>query len=388
MRVAVAVLWVALSAPVAWASPRFESEAVPPPVFDGIRAGMSIADARPALAAFIADATYQDAAGRARLIKKAGAGAKYYVLLEGAVVSRIGVEAPARGLEARLAKRWGTPVRESNAANEAITSWTRDGWRIDLSCRNALCRLAFYEPLTAAFFGAAVTPPGVLAPLRPGAPRAEIAKLSPHHLAEHVPAGPEHVRVSLDLERGAVLRSVVITGLPANARALLEHAWGAPLSSDRGPVWFNADRGWRAVYEPGLHTVHLTGYVPAVRFLGPGPGIAALARPILGATREQVVAAYPQVRVTKQRATLALPPMEGGTGTLEASFDPLTTRITRLSIRLPFDTAARRDELVKLMTAKWGTPRRVRAGVLAFPTGRLRLEAVERASVLELRLGL
>src|SRR5687768_5066695 len=94
----------------------------PPNVFDGIRAGMLVSDAK--LASWQPDASYKDAAKRTRLVKDAGDGAKFYVLLAGEVISRIGVEAPAKGLEPKLEKLWGAPATTTNLADEPLTTWT------------------------------------------------------------------------------------------------------------------------------------------------------------------------------------------------------------------------------------------------------------------------
>lgn len=381
-----AVLCLLLISSSAAAAPAFQKQPTPPRVFDGIRAGMSLADAASALAAFQADPTYKDGASRTRLVKDAGHGAKYYVLVKNEVISRIGIEAPKRGLEPRLVRMWGEPVRVTNLANEELASWSGAGWRADLSCRESLCRMAFHQPLTATFFGNAASAPGVLAALRPGMPRDAIAKVAPRHLAADIPAGPEDVRLTLGFESN-FLATVVIGGLPPNARPILEAAWGTPIESDRGPLWFNPTLSWRALYIESLQTVQLTPYMPAAKLLGQGPGIAMLARPILGATREQITAAYPHVRADKKTLRLALPPMEGGTGMVVASFDPKTLRVNRVAIELPFDTSARRDELVQLMTAKWGKPTQ-KANVLAFPTGKLKIQARDTGSRLELLLQL
>ncbi|MBA3817809.1 MAG: hypothetical protein H0X17_02880 [Deltaproteobacteria bacterium] len=378
------------------AAPAFAKRLAPPKVFDGIRAGMTVTEAQAALGTFAPDGTYQDAARRTRLVKDAGDGAKYYVLVKGEVISRIGVEAPERGLVPRLGKLWGAPLRATNLANEEVTSWNGVGWRVDLSCRNTLCRMAFHQALTPAYFGGTVQPPGALAGLRPGMTRDDVAQLSPRHLAGDVPAGPEDVRVTLDLVTSGHLRSVLVGGLPAGAGALLEKSWGtAAPAADGSLVWFNPDRGWRAVYNEGLHSVQFSGYVPATKLLGAGPGIALLAKPILGATREQILAAYPLFRADRKQLTLALPPTEGGVGTVDVSFDARSQRVTRLAIQLPYDSAARRDELIKLMAAKWGTPRHLLQGgieVLAFPTDKISIIASQAttatATVLELVLRL
>jgi hypothetical protein len=376
MRVIIAAA-ISLFPSLVFAAPRFDKTPAPPRVFDGIRAGMLADDAQ--LASWEADASYKDAAARKRLVKDAGDGAKYYVLLSGAVISRIGVEAPKQILVPRLEKLWGAPTQATNIASEAIASWTSKTWRVDLSCREALCRMAFHQPLTAAFFGAAPEPPGVLASLRPGMSRDDVAKLSPRHLTEDVPAGPEDVRVTVDLAKSGHVRSVLVGGLPPNARALLEKAWGA------GTVWFNPDRGWRAELDDNLHTLQLTGYIPTTKILGGGPGIALFAKPLLGATREQIVAAYPMARADGKRLVIELPPSEGGVGRVVLVFDPTKLRVKRMTIELPYDTDARRAELLKLMSVKWGTPT-AKSAVLVFPTDTVQIEVSDGAKRLDVSI--
>jgi hypothetical protein len=357
----------------------------PPNVFDGIRAGMLASDAK--LASWQPDAAYKDAANRTRLVRDAGDGAKFYVLLHGDVISRIGVEAPAKGLQPRLEKLWGAPVVETNAANEPITTWKSSSWRVDLSCRGELCRMAFHQPLTAAFFGGQAQPPGVLAGLRPGMTRAEVAQLAPRYLTSDVPAGPEDVRVTVDMAKSGHVRSVLLGGLPANARAILEKAWGASAESADGRVWFNPERGWRAELVDSLQTLQLTGYIPASKILGGGPGIALFAKPVLGATRDQIAASYPtMVKSAGAKLVIELPPSEGGVGRLVLAFDQ-TQRAKKLTMELPYDTEARRDELLKLMTAKWGTPT-PRSAVLVFPTSQVKVEVTDSAKRLDVSIAL
>src|SRR5258705_588876 len=114
---------VCLAIGVAHAAVSFDKRPGPPHALDGIRAGMALADAGAALSSFAPDAGYRDAVNRTRLVKDAGDGARYYVLVKSGVVSRIGIEAPKAGLEARLTRLWGAPQRATSAAAEAITSW-------------------------------------------------------------------------------------------------------------------------------------------------------------------------------------------------------------------------------------------------------------------------
>jgi hypothetical protein len=209
--------------------------------------------------------------------------------------------------------------------------------------------------------------------------RDELAQLSPRHLSPDVPAGPEDVRVTVDLAKSGHVRSVLIGGLPANAGTVLEKAWGKPVQGAEGPEWFNPERGWRAVYTPNLQTVQLTGYIPAAKILGGGPGIALFSKPLLGATRDQISAAYPMTKSDGKKLVIELPPSEGGIGKVTLShFDATSQRAKRLTMEVPYDTDERRDELLKLMTAKWGTPK-PKAAVLVFPTDKVKIEVTDGA---------
>ena len=374
-----------MSVAIVWCFLLLGNQPSPPNVFDGIRAGMLASDAK--LAAWQPDADYHDAAKRTRLVKDAGDGAKFYVLLSGDVVSRIGIEAPEKGLVPKLSKKWGAPQVTTNLANESVTSWSTAMWRVDLSCKGDLCRMAFHQPLTAAYFGAQVQPPGVLAGLRPGMTNTDLAQLAPRYLAPDVPAGPEDVRVTVDVAKSGHVRSVMLAGLPSTARAVLEKAWGKSADSDDGRVWFNAERGWRAVLVENLGALQFTGYIPASKILGGGPGIQLLTKPLLGTTREQITAAYPTMtRVSGKHLVIELPPSEGGTGRLVLAFDQ-PQRARKMTIELPYDTAARRDELLKLMSTKWGTPT-PKSATLVFPTDKVKIEVTDGAKRLDVSIAL
>ena len=386
MRVVLPVV-CALSA-AALAAPSFDKTLAPPRAFDGIRPGAALAAVKTPLAAFHGDDRYSDAMGRHRLVRDAGDGALYYVLVENDVIARIGVEAPAAGLEARLAKLWGTPAHVENLAHEAVASWTSDTRRVDLACRETRCRLAFHALLGAAFFGSQVAPPGELAKVAPGMTRDQVRAIAPFHAAGVVPAGYEDVRTSLDFDAAGRVRAVLVGGLPASGRALLERAWGAPAQTQRGLVWLGP-AGWRAVYDEPLRTLHLSAYLPAAQLLGNGPGIAALPRPVLGATPDQLTAAYPSFH----GAAIDLPPTEAAAlaTTVQLTFDPAAKRVTALAIPLAFEDATRRGLLLALLEAKWGAPqRRTEAGtrIFAYPVREVAIEAREHAGAIELRLRL
>jgi hypothetical protein len=365
----------------------FANAVAPSQALDGIRVGMKLDDAKVALRSFELDDNYQDAANRQRMIKAAGGGAKYYVLVAGTVVSRIGIEAPEKGLVARLTKQWGKPAKTVNAAREGITSWGGGEWRVDVACRQALCRLAFHHSLTAAFFGGTVAPPAALGSIKLGMTRDQLAAVFAS--GAEVPAGPEDVRLSVDVGTDGRVRSVVIAGLPAHAGELMNAAWGRGTEVDTKPTWFNPNSGWRARYDANLQLVQLSEYMPVMSLLGAGD---KLALPLIGLTQEQLAKVYPRLSTSKIGTQVALPPTEFATAltTIGLSFDPHTGKTAAAVFALPFDTLAHKDLLVKVLEAKWGKGReQIQRGqrVLTFPAAKTRVQVlVDRANELLVEL--
>ena len=358
----------------------------PPAALDGIRAGMSLDDAKVALVSFKLDSSYKDAANRQRLVRDAGGGAKYYVLISNNAVARIGIEAPEAGLVAKLAKAWGAPTKDVNLANEGLTSWTADGWRVDLACRQTLCRLAFHQLLSADFFGSAVAPPSTFTALKLGTTRDQLRQVS-SALANgvEVPAGPEDVRVAADFGSDSRLRSVLLAGLPANAAELIVKAWGQPEEVGDAPTWFNPKTGWRARYDMKLGVVQLTEYMPVMSLLGAGDKLAI---PLIGLTEKQIASVFPKRQQTKAGIAIALPPTEFATALtmIGLTFDPVTGKTTAAVFALPFDSPKHKDLLVAALEAKWGkgTEKLKRgARVLTFPGAKQNISVqVDRANEL------
>ena len=348
----------------------------PPAALDGVRAGMTLDEAKPALVSFRLDGSYKDAANRQRLVRDAGGGAKYYVLVANNAVARIGIEAPERGLVDKLSKKWGSPGRTVNMASEGLTTWSDGAWRVDLACRQTLCRLAFHKTLTTDFFGAAVAPPGPLAQLKLGMSRDDMRKMSTE-LARgaEVPAGPEDVRLAVDYGSDDRVRSVLVAGLPPNAAEMIVKAWGAPEEVSDAPTWFNPRNGWRARYDAQLGVVQLTEYMPLMAMLGAGD---TLAIPLIGLTEQQIASAFPKRQQTKAGIAIALPPTEFATALtmVGLTFDPSTGRTTAAVFALPFDTQQHKAMLVAVLEAKWGKSKeKLHRGkrVLTFPGAKQRV---------------
>lgn len=361
------------SAPSSGAAPSalFDKSMSPPSALDGIRVGMPRAQLGKSIARFTRDEHYRDAAKRERYIATVD-GAKVYVLFSKDVVARIGIEAPASGLMTKLTALWGAPLERTNLADEGITSWRSAGTRVDIACRESLCRLAYHRELGAAFFGATVGAPGSLASLAMGTPRAKVPAL--YADGAEVPAGVEDVRVVVDIED--TVKAIRIVGLPPTAGDSLSAAWGAPVIVDSVPTWFAPQRALRARYDARLGVVQIAEYMPLAALLGRGDGIAL---PILGLTVKQLSAAYPKFRAAQGGGTIALPPTELATAPtmVGVAIDPTSGQVARAMFAVPFVTAANKAAVVAVLEAKWGKARMVeRAGQkrLTFPSSKARVE--------------
>ena len=78
----------------------------------------------------------------------------------------------------------------------------------------------------------------------------------------------------------------------------LTTAWGPGLASPDqtkpGPAWLDATNGWHAIWRGPFKYVAISNYVPLTTLLGPGAAeIAALPKPVLGATLNELYGGYP-----------------------------------------------------------------------------------------------
>ncbi len=349
----------------------FDKSMSPPPLLDGIRVGMSRSQLAKAMTQYTRDEQYRDTARRERYIATVD-GAKVYVLFSHDVVARIGIEAPSTGLVEKLTSLWGKPLERTNLANEGLVSWRAAGTRVDVACRESLCRLAYHRELGAAFFGTTVGGPGSLASLAMGTPRAKVPAM--YADGSEVPAGVEDVRVVVEIDER--VKGIRIVGLPANAGDSLSAAWGAPAVIDSVPTWFAPQRGLRARYDAKLGVVHIAEYMPLVALLGQGDRIAL---PVLGLTEKQLAATYPAYRAMQGGGTIALPPTELASAPtmIGVAIDPASGEVARAMFAVPFVTPANKASVVAVLEAKWGKARTVeRAGQtrLTFPSSKARVE--------------
>jgi hypothetical protein len=377
-------LAISTGASVVQASALFDKSMSPPSALDGIRVGMSRTALAKAMAEFTRDEQYRDAAKRERFIANVD-GAKVYVLFSNDVVARIGIEAPASGLVAKLTSLWGSPFQRTNLANEGLTSWRSGGMRVDVACRESLCRLAYHRELGAAFFGNAVGAPGSVASVALGTPRDKVPAM--YAGGAEVPAGVEDVRVVVDA--GERVTGYRIVGLPPTAGDAIAAAWGAPVVVDSLPTWFAPQSGLRARYDARLGVVLISEYMPLAALLGQGDQIAL---PVLGLTEKQLSSSYPTFQKAQGGGTITLPPMElASTPTTIVAAYNTRGEATRAMFAVPYATAANKAAVIALLETKWGASRAIeRAGKkrLTFPTSKARVEVLvdEAAATLVIEL--
>ena len=154
--------------------------------------------------------------------------------------------------------------------------------------------------------------------------------------------------------------------LPLDNMALVAQAWGRGVEAKRGndpvTIWRNPETGIRAELSVSFNKengdLRFSPYYPVAKFLGDGPTIAFLPKPILGLTLEQVKAAYPEL---SDREYIFMPTTDfafSGTNTGDALyFDPSdgSGPIKSYMISLPIrNYPPFKDELLALFEKKWG----------------------------------
>lgn len=215
------------------------------------------------------------------------------------------------------------------------------------------------QPLTAAFFGRApATPPGELAKLKPGMPKAEAAKLSP--LATKSTSEPTTIEGVLLAVSDSPTGVDLLVSLPADKASLIDEAWGPGQKTDRGgtpvTVWFDAATGVRAALEVSGDSALLRfePYTPVAHLLGEGKDLPFLQHGCTGKTKEELIALQPALATKSGR--LSLPPTEWAFGgDLSLSAFPMSGPIESLAFSIPFQDPEGRGEIMKAIEAKWGT---------------------------------
>jgi hypothetical protein len=214
-------------------------------------------------------------------------------------------------------------------------------------------------PLSAAWLGKTVAPPGELAKIKLGSTVDEAKQASP--LADTAGTQESEIEgvayaVTKDTEK--IITDLVLR-LPPGKKAVIEEAWGPGQEADRGgkpvTVWFNPETGIRAAYDEDGDRVHLRfePYVPLVKLLGDGPAIAALAKPFAGKTKEELATIYPEY---SRNGGMWLPATEWEFGSgIPLSPYPMSRPIVSLAFSIPFNTKGKGEaEVMEVITKKWG----------------------------------
>lgn len=217
------------------------------------------------------------------------------------------------------------------------------------------------QPLTAAWFGKTVAPPGELAKVKLGSKKAEATKAlaiadSPGTTASEI----DDVAYAFQYDTTDTLHTTLIR-FPHDKAGLIAEAWGPGQVADRGgkpvTVWFNPDSGVRAVLsDEGDNRGYLRfePYMPLAKLLGDGPGIALLDRPFEGKTEDELEALYPE-RIT-QTGHVGLPATEWEFGGhTDLSPYPMEGPIESLAFSIRFNPKGKGEaEVMEVITKKWG----------------------------------
>ena len=213
-------------------------------------------------------------------------------------------------------------------------------------------------PLTAAWLGKTVAPPGELAKLKPGMKMDEAKKASP--LADKPGTqGSEIQDVSYAVQQQPNDTIDVMIYMTGDKKAVIEEAWGKGQDVERGgkpvTVWFNPDTGVRAAWSvsgDNRGELRFEAYTPLAKLLGDGPQIAALSKPFAGKTKDELKAIYPEL-VASDRVELPSTEWEFGGSTTLSPY-PLDGKIESLAFSIPFKSPEQQAEIMKVIEAKWG----------------------------------
>lgn len=217
-------------------------------------------------------------------------------------------------------------------------------------------------PLTAAWFGKTVAPPGQLATIKPG-----ITKEAADKLVTTVKIGVG--TQSGDIEGVDYAVQDGLEGLepmihmPADKLPVIEEAWGKGHKVDRGgkpvTVWFNPEGGVRAAFSDegdGKAYLRFEPYTPLTKLLGDGPNIAILDKPFEGKTDDELKVLYPNLVTKTGHVGLPSTEWEFGSG-ISLSPYPMDDKIKSLAFSIPFKSPEGLAEIMKVIKAKWGEPK-------------------------------
>jgi len=232
-------------------------------------------------------------------------------------------------------------------------------------------------PLDKRVLGATPHPFGPLESVKPGMSRDDMIAAVPGVVRDgdklSVPSGIERVGIEIAFDDTGHLATVTYT-LPGGVESLLSGAWGEPNAGAVG--WLDKRRRWRAdLYQEAADSavLALTAVTPFGDLLGKGPDGLAEKRALLGATLDQLRAAFPG-RVHEPREDdplgLAMPiatDVCGSPTTLELELSP-AGKVARAKLVQCYDTDEARRAALAAMEQRWGraTPTRTADDRLVF----------------------
>lgn len=351
----------------------FGKNVAPPRDLAKLRPGMTLEEAKAAAPAL------KQGTGRHQsdwYVPSGNSDIELEVGLRDEVITDLVVKTRTNKLEPILSKAWGEAKKVPDRySKEEVSMWFDEAahWKADLSCLERMCFLRFtsYEPLTAAYFGKTVAPPGDFAKLRVGMPGDEAKKLiaDPRALDEYVPAGPDDVSIIAQLESTGGTVSSVRLMLPVASKEQVVAAWGPGVAVKDSigrdlTMWLDPATGWRATWETSVGdtgSLELTNYLSTDAILGTGDQLGLLPTPVLGATREDLAKAYPGTWHADGEY-FELPPSALGSNwtRVNTRFDD-AGKLTSVRFGIPYQgTDTAKAELLAAFEKRWGASSRAR----------------------------
>lgn len=369
----------------------FGKSVEPPAGMAAIKPGMTLDQAKSA----VPDLKAGEAAAEGSWMKHTGrSGVAVFVVLQDKTVTalRTVIAEKENDVVAALEKAWGKPA--------AGTEWHDEntGWRAQLDCKKDVpCNLDFtaYTPpkpeAKADLFPAKIGPPVAVASIK----TFEEAQKVPGMTKEFSLELADGVVVQLGSDRSGNVGSYSVTATEA-VKEMLTKQWGAP--QEGGPAakavasWSDPATGWRAWLVPGAQMGSKSAYVlsigtftPMTTLLGTGPDIAALPTPILGATKDDILKAYPTaVARDEEKVTIGFPATEHSDYPTIVKVELDEGKATTMEIDLPFQPQGK-DAVFALLKQKWGEPKKDPerpTPTWVFKAKRPRIEAVDRHDVI------
>lgn len=332
----------------------------PPAPFDTLKVGMTVAEAKAKLPELTGE--LQDT-GFAELVVK---DVPVKVVFEHSRLSEITLRLERPSFEAELVKRWGP----SRTTAPGIVEWNGPLWHANHSCTKdgSACSVEFerpLRPLTAAFFGTRVAPPGDLAKLRLEMSLAEAKTIVPSLVGPFATTdtdlGVDDVEAAIVVTETSGVLAITIRLKTDAALTMLRNAWGNELEMTDQHHAHGRDcwqgEAWRAcidVVTGSWRTIQFEQRITLASVLGEGEQVAYAAG-VLGATRAQLETKFGALHAPVHCGgcpRLIMPSSE--LGAMYMDFHIESDKVVRFDLLISYGGEKQRAAVFDMLLAKWG----------------------------------